>query len=131
MHRIDPNSSSDQTSRSRRLRTQSTIPERILWGVLRGRNLGGFKFRRQQTIGPYIADFYCEAARLVIELDEVSHFGRLASDRSRDDYLKGRGLTVLRILNDDLLRDKAGVCEAILYRLKDLGGKDAEKGEGD
>ena len=54
----------------------ATIPERMLWNRLRGGNLAGLKFRRQQPLGPYIVDFFCHEAGLVVEVDGRSHDGR-------------------------------------------------------
>ena len=89
------------------------IPERLLWGKLRDRRLAGIKFRRQQPVGPYVADFYCPSARLVIELVGRSHLGRYEADRERQDYLEQRGLRVIRFSNDRLLDDLAGVVRQI------------------
>ena len=72
------------------------------------------KFRRQQVIGPYIVDFYCAQARLVIEVDGESHVGRGNSDAARDSYLESHGLRVLRITNDDVLQEPEAVMRAIL-----------------
>ena len=55
--------------RARRLRRDATPAEKKLWSALRGSNIGGFKFRRQQRLGPFVADFACQSARLVIEVD--------------------------------------------------------------
>ena len=55
--------------RRRRLRNAATPAERALWLMLKGRQLGGRKFRRQHSIGPYIVDFYCPGERLIVELD--------------------------------------------------------------
>ena len=113
-HRIEPKASKHMIERARALRKDAPIPERILWGMLRGRQLGGLKFRRQQPLGPYVADFFCEAARLVVELDGQSHFGQEAKDEARDQYMRKRGLEVLRVLNDELLRNLEGVGQTIL-----------------
>lgn len=82
--------------------------------MLRGRQLAGMKFRRQQVIGPYIVDFYCAQAHLVIEVDGESHVGRGNSDAARDSYLESHGLRVLRVTNDDVLRESEAVALAIL-----------------
>ena len=72
----------------KQLRANPTEPERILWTILRGRNLAGLKFRRQHPIEPYIVDFYCAEASLVIELDGQSHDDRKAYDDQRTaDFL--------------------------------------------
>jgi very-short-patch-repair endonuclease len=101
-------------ARSRQLRREAPVPERILWSLLRNRNLGGFKFRRQQPIGPYVADFFCENARLVVELDGRSHDNQESYDLQRDAYLRGRGIELIRIQNDDLLSNRIAVAEMIL-----------------
>ncbi len=71
-------------------------PEAVLWEALRARRLGGLKFRRQHPLGSYIADFYCAAARLVVEIDGASHDSRVAEDRARDAQMRAQGLHVLR-----------------------------------
>lgn len=113
-HRVEPKASKHMIERARALRKEAPIPERVLWGMLRGRRLGGLKFRRQQPLGPYVADFFCEQARLVVELDGQSHFGREAEDAARDQYMRTRGLEVLRVPNDELLQNRDGVGETIL-----------------
>jgi len=100
--------------RARKLRSDSPIPERILWGLLRSGRLGGLKFRRQHPIGPFFADFYCHDARIVVELDGMSHDGRGAADRRREAFLKRQGLEVVRVGNDDVLHDIETVAIAIL-----------------
>jgi very-short-patch-repair endonuclease len=75
--------------------------------LLRNKQFAGLKFRRQQLIGPYIADFYCSTARLVIELDGEQHAEAVASERdeARTKWLHARGCRVLRLWNADLLGD--------------------------
>lgn len=106
--------SQQQRAWSKQLRRDFTGPERGLWHLLRGRQLAGMKFRRQQVIGPYIVDFYCAQVHLVIEVDGESHVGRGNSDAARDSYLESHGLRVLRITNDDVLREPEAVMRAIL-----------------
>jgi adenine-specific DNA-methyltransferase len=97
----------------------STGPERTLWGLLRDRRLAGAKFRRQHPVGPYIVDFYCQAHRLVVELDGRSHHDRGVPDEQRQHYLESvAGLRVVRIDNDEVLRDPESV---ILWLLIALG----------
>jgi len=81
--------------------------------VLRGRNIGGLKFRRQHPIEPYIVDFYCAIASLIVELDGESHDGREAYDSRRSKFLKSLGLTVMRVTNDQVLDNLDGVAAAI------------------
>ena len=100
--------------RARELRKNSTIPERILWGLLRDRRLACLKFRHQHCIGPYIVDFYCASRRLVVELDGYSHDDRGDYDRRRQDYLESvAGLLVIRVGNDDVLNDPESVILSI------------------
>lgn len=100
--------------RVKRLRTNATEPEKILWNALRARNVGGLKFRRQHPIEPYVADYYCAEAKLIIELDGESHNGREDYDSRRDASFRELGLTVLRVTNDDAISNIDGVAAAIL-----------------
>lgn len=92
-----------------------TGAERKLWSLLRNNRLGA-KFRRQVPYGPYILDFYCVKARLVVEADGRQHYtpeGR-KKDAERDAYLRSDGLEVLRFLNDEVLSNEEGV-EQLIY----------------
>jgi len=73
--------------------------------------MGGFKFRRQQPIGPYVVDFYCYKKKLVIELDGSGHLEveKIKIDKERDDFLESRGIKVLRFWNSDLNQNMEGV----------------------
>jgi len=104
------------------LRKQATHPEKLLWSILSGRQLAGLKFRRQHPIEPFIVDFYCAEAKLVIELDGESHNGRESYDAERSKLLANLGLNVMRITNDEVLTNLDGVAEGILrvVRLKQL-----------
>ena len=102
-------------SAARRLRRQLSLPELLLWQRLRLAR-GDLRFRRQHAIGPYVADFYCPAARLVIEVDGSVHDSRQAKDEQRDAYLTSLGLRVSRVLAADVLADPDGVADSI-YRL--------------
>ncbi len=86
--------------RARELRHQQTPDEQILWQCLRGRRLCGAKFRRQHNIGRFIVDFYCDEARLVIEVDGGVHNQKKEQDAERDACLTASGLTVLRFENE-------------------------------
>src|SRR4051794_3823712 len=92
---------------ARELRANTTTAERKLWRLLRNKQFAGLKFRRQQPIGPYIADFYCSTAKLVIELDGEQHAeaGALERDQARTKWLQAHGYRVLRLWNADLLGD--------------------------
>ena len=107
--------SANAMSSARRLRRQLSLPEMLLWQRLR-LTRGDLRFRRQHAIGPYVADFYCPAAKLVIEVDGRAHDSRRAKDEQRDSYLTSLGLRVLRIAASDVLADPDGVADGI-YRL--------------
>src|SRR6476619_1237705 len=96
------------------LRRNATSPEQILWSILCRRQLGGLKFRRQHPIEPYIVDFDCSPANLVIELDGESHEGRQSYDLQREEHLRKLGLKIFRVTNDDVINNLDGVAEAIL-----------------
>jgi very-short-patch-repair endonuclease len=98
---------------ARRLRRELTPAEKILWGQLRNRRFAGFKFRRQQPIDRYVADFFCAAARLVVELDGESHVGKDVHDATRQAYLETQGLRVVRFWNTLVYDDLDTVLEVI------------------
>ena len=81
--------------------------------ALRGKQLGGVRFRRQHPIEPYIVDFYCSSARLAIELDGESHDGRETYDDQRTQDIENQRIRVLRVSNDDVLTNLEGVLELI------------------
>lgn len=92
------------------LRKNMTKEERYLWyDFLRNYPI---RFIRQKILGRYIADFYCAKANLVIELDGSQHYENNgnAYDEERTEYLKGYGITVVRISNIDIMRNFEGVC---------------------
>ena len=101
---------------ARLLRRQQTDAERRLWRVLRNRRLGQYKFRRQQPVGPYIADFVCFEAKLIAELDGGGHDQpeSIAADATRTAFLEREGFRVLRFWNHDLDASIDGALEAIL-----------------
>jgi very-short-patch-repair endonuclease len=94
------------------MRREPTDAERKLWQMLRGKRLQGFKFKRQQPIDRYIADFVCFERRLIIEADGGQHAG--GADAERDAYLTSQGFTVLHFWNNDILTNPEGVATAIL-----------------
>jgi very-short-patch-repair endonuclease len=106
--------------RAKRLRGDMTEAERIVWYELRAHRLHGASFRRQTPIGPYVVDFVCHAAKLIIEVDGGQHFepGHLAYDAWRGAYLAARGYRVLRFSNLDVMDNKAGVLETIAAALE-------------
>jgi very-short-patch-repair endonuclease len=101
--------------RSRSLRRNLTDAERIIWYAVRAHRLNGASFRRQKPIGPYIVDFVCHNARVIIEIDGAQHFEaeHERRDARRDAFLTARGYRVLRFNNHDVMTNWQGVLEAI------------------
>jgi very-short-patch-repair endonuclease len=101
--------------RARELRWNMTDAERRLWQLLRRKQLAGFRFRRQATLGPYIADFFCAKARLVVELDGASHTSdkQIAHDGRRTRWMIAHGLRVVRFTNREIFEDADRVADAI------------------
>ena len=97
---------------ARRLRREPTDAERRLWYYLRNRRLGGFKFKRQETISFYVADFACVECKLVIEADGGQH--GTADDARRTSHLEALGWKVLRFWNNEIFQQTDGVLESIL-----------------
>ena len=100
---------------ARDLRQHMTDAEQCLWQCLRGKQLDGFRFRKQHPIEGFVLDFYCPAVRLAIEIDGGQHNtspGR-ASDDKRTHWLNAHGIRVLRFWNHEVLQDLPGVLERI------------------
>jgi very-short-patch-repair endonuclease len=112
-------SSTKARLRARRLRRNTTDAEKRLWYRLRKLDLDGSHFRRQVPIGPYIADFACMAARLVIEVDGSQHANDyiVAHDERRTRWLMKEGYRVLRFWNNDLARNMDGIMETVYAAL--------------
>jgi very-short-patch-repair endonuclease len=106
--------------RRQELRNNMPPAEVILWQRLRGKQLLGYKFRRQYSVGPYVLDFYCPTLRLAIELDGDSHFwdGAKQKDRERDEYIRGCGIHVLRFLNPDVYENLEGLLEVLVGAMR-------------
>ena len=106
---------------ARELRQQETMPEILLWSILRNRQVEVLKFRRQHDLEPYVADFYCAEAKLVIELDGESHVGQALRDELRTMAIETHGLRVLRYTNDEVLQyhglDAASIADTIASSL--------------
>ncbi len=105
------------TPLARELRSNATLPERVLWKLLRDRRRHGLKFRRQQPVGPFVADFYCASARLVVEIDGMGHDAR--ADAGRDEWMRSEGIEVLRIPAKSALDVPERVAELIAVRAKE------------
>ena len=98
---------------AREMRREAAPAEQKLWWKLRDRRLSGFKFRRQQPVGRFIADFYCAECRLAVELDGDTHDGREKYDEARTQWLAANGIAVIRFLNTDVHKNLDAVVDAI------------------
>jgi very-short-patch-repair endonuclease len=105
--------SKHMTGRARNLRQASTPPEQLLWLALRNGQIGGIKFHRQHPIGPYVVDFYCQSAKLVVEVDGMSHDDKASQDAAESEYLESQGYRILRVTNVDVMRDLDAVTREI------------------
>ena len=110
---------SREIANARRLRRDQTEVERRLWSHLRDRRLDGWKFRRQEPIDIYFADFVCKDAMLIVELDGSQHAEERAEyDAARTRKLLGAGYRVIRFWNNDVTGNLEGVLIAILEACK-------------
>jgi very-short-patch-repair endonuclease len=105
--------------RRRELRESQTTPEQLVWAMVRGRRLLQCKFRRQHSVGPYIVDFVCLEAHLVLELDGDYHDYVVEEDQRRTEFLNQQGFQVLRFWNQDVMQDADSVGRAIEKALRE------------
>ncbi|HZV34077.1 MAG TPA: DUF559 domain-containing protein [Verrucomicrobiae bacterium] len=102
------------------MKQKATWAEKLMWRWLRNRRFSGYKFRRWHPVGPDELDFFCEEARLSIELDGHGHGhpARQAHDLQRTEFLKTKGILELRFWNSHLLRNAEGVRGEIFAALQ-------------
>jgi very-short-patch-repair endonuclease len=103
---------------AREMRIEPTEPEKLLWRRLSRSQLGGYKFRRQAVLEPFIADFFCPAKGLVVELDGETHLHE--TDSLRDAQMAKQGFVTLRFTNADIRSNMEGVLITILDTLSKL-----------
>ena len=103
---------------ARKLRRNPTDAESRLWTRLRRKQIDGHRFRRQVPLGPYVADFVCLEARLIIEVDGGQHDERAALDAQRTAWLEANRFRVLRFWNNDVMQNIDGAVEAIRAALR-------------
>ena len=101
--------------RARQLRKAMSLPEILLWRILKARH-DGLKFRKQHPIGPYILDFFCFEHSIAIEIDGQSHDmgDRPERDVARDAWLAARRIKVIRIAAKDVLADADAVAQSLI-----------------
>ena len=100
---------------ARKLRLTPTDAEIRLWSRLRRKQLKGFRFRRQHPFGPYVVDFFCAEAKLIVEVDGGQHADE---GEARTRWLEARGYRVIRFWNNDVLANTDGVLRMILDALR-------------
>ena len=112
---LDRKALREKRARARELRQDSTMEERALWYHLRAHRMAGLHFRRQHVLHGFIADFYCHAAKLIIEVDGMYHFDQVEADQERDAILTDGGIAILRISNRRIRKDLS----AVLHEIED------------
>ena len=110
----------DAKEKARELRGRMTEAESLLWLQFKGRRFQGLKFRRQRPLGPYILDFVCLEAGLVIEIDGGQHSDQQAYDLARTALIESQGLTVIRFWNHEVMNETPAVLEKIWQTLQAL-----------
>ena len=107
----------NNTVKARLLRKNQTLAEAALWQRLRNRELCGHKFRRQVPVGPYVVDFLCKVARVIVEVDGGQHAKQVDYDSARETYLRSHGYHVVRFWNNEVLANLEGVLESLTLTL--------------
>lgn len=100
---------------AKRLRQSGSIVEKILWKIVREQSKNKeVKFRYQHPIQPYVVDFVCLPARLIVEIDGASHDTAADIDRIHQNYLENQGFCVLRFTNDEVMKDACSVANSMI-----------------
>ena len=99
-----------------------TDAEQKLWSHIRKKQLNGYKFRRQQPIGPFVVDFVCLPKKLILEIDGGQHNSEecIKTDNQRTIYLESKGFTILRFWNNEIFDNIQGVLEQIINTLNSI-----------
>ena len=115
----------EQKELRRTLRAKSTPEEDALWKVLRARRLEDTRWCRQYSVGEYVLDFYCPAAKLCVEVDGIHHLmdDEVIRDAKRTEFLNRRGITVLRIPNEVVIKQSDIVASVIIQELAKIKNK--------
>lgn len=107
-----------RNSKARNLRKRQTEAEKKIWLTIRNRQLGGFKFRRQVSFGPYVADFVCHEAKLIFEIDGGQHATNQEPENRRTRFLEDQGYRVIRFWNNEVFENLEGVLERLKKELE-------------
>ena len=116
-----------EMNKRRSLRTNMPKAEGLVWARLRDRQVEGYKFRRQYSVGAFVVDFYCPELKLAIEVDGPSHLrdGIPEYDAERQLFLEGKGMTVVRVTNAQVYQDLNAAIGFIVAAIENLReGKD-------
>ena len=115
---------SAQKQKRRDLRKEMTSAEGVVWSRIRNHRIG-YKFRRQFSIGTYVADFYCSELKLVVEIDGGQHFENEAIeyDNARTKYFNDLGMTVVRYTKADVKRNPVSVMDDLMRHCEVLKEK--------
>jgi len=105
---------------ARRLRREMTDIERALWARLRGKQLDGYRFRKQVPLGRFIADFACMQPKLIIEVDGGHHADSVDHDAERTEWLRSQDFAVLRFWNNEVSENMDGVLQVVIDKLHEL-----------
>jgi len=105
---------------ARRLRREMTDAERQLWTRLRGKQLEGYRFRKQVPLGRFVADFACMEPQLIVEVDGGQHVDRTDHDDARTAWLETQGFRVLRFWNNEVSDNMEGVLQLIAMALREI-----------
>jgi len=105
------------TKQARFLRSNETRFEEKFWAEVRGRQLGGYKFKRQVPIAGFVADFVCERARIIVELDGSHHADQIDEDANRTRLLEDHAYRVIRIWNQEIVDNFDGTLDHLLHEL--------------
>ncbi|MCH8063301.1 MAG: endonuclease domain-containing protein [Chloroflexi bacterium] len=104
-----------EKEKRRLLRNNMPNAETVIWTRLKGKQLLGYKFRRQYSVDRYIVDFYCPELKLAVEIDGDSHYqkGSEDNDRRRQAFIESFGIQFLRFTNEDVFKNLEGVIETV------------------
>jgi very-short-patch-repair endonuclease len=127
---IGQNVSSAKVQRAKELRQNMTEAEKALWQAVRANRLNGWHFRRQQIIGGFIADFYCHAAALVVELDGGIHKSQQEYDQERTELIKTYGIEVVRFKNETVLTQLPQVLQEIDHLCRERSNSNTPSPQG-
>ena len=116
-----------EKDKRRSLRNNMPKAETVIWSKLKGKQLLGYKFRRQYSVDRYVIDFYCPELKLAVEIDGDSHFQNDAEsdDKYRQAFIESFGVQFLRFTNEDVFKNPDGVIETVRRTALEISGRGA------